>query len=165
MTHSPAHLLDPALAEATDPLAGYDPSAEPLQDRLYLPVGVDPHGDICGVVFAHPYPQRKEVLTQRIIRNNNLQDMLWMIETGDRLAAPFQPSPSTSSRPPTSSGAPNATSCTAPVTPPPRSVAARPTMPAAPSPGPPRTTSKTLTTSPRSSNRASPTPPASYPNP
>ena len=32
-------------------------------------------------------------LTQRIVRNNNLQDMLWMIETGDRLAAPFQAAP------------------------------------------------------------------------
>ena len=60
---------------------------------LYLPVGVDPHGDICGVVFAHPYPQSKEVLSQRIIRNNNLQDMLWLIETGDRLATPFQAQP------------------------------------------------------------------------
>ncbi len=93
MASSTAHLLDPALADAADPFAGYDPSAEPLEDRLYLPVGVDPHGDICGVVFAHPYPQSKEVLTQRIIRNNNLQDMLWLIETGDRLAAPFQAHP------------------------------------------------------------------------
>lgn len=93
MNHTDAHLLDPALADADDPFAGYDPGAEPLEDRLYLPVGVDPHGDICGVVFAHPYPQRKEVLTQRIIRNNNLQDMLWLIETADRLAAPFQAYP------------------------------------------------------------------------
>ena len=93
MTQLAAHLLDPALADAAAPCAGYDPSAEPLDDRLYLPVGVDPHGDICGVVFAHPYPQSKEVLSQRIIRNNNLQDMLWLIETGDRLAAPFQAQP------------------------------------------------------------------------
>ena len=93
MTRSVAHLLDPALADAEDPFADYDGSTEPLEDRLYLPVGVDPHGDICGVVFAHPYPQSKEVLTQRIIRNNNLQDMLWLIETGDRLAAPFQAQP------------------------------------------------------------------------
>jgi len=93
MTNVYAHLLDPALADGADPLAGDDPSAEPLEDRLYLPVGVDPHGDICGVVFAHPYPQSKEVLSQRIIRNNNLQDILWLIETGDRLAAPFQAQP------------------------------------------------------------------------
>lgn len=93
MTQLAAHLLDPALADAAALCAGYDPSAEPLDDRLYLPVGVDPHGDICGVVFAHPYPQSKEVLSQRIIRNNNLPDMLWLIETGDRLAAPFQAQP------------------------------------------------------------------------
>ncbi len=93
MSQFNAHLLDPALEDPAEPLAGYDVSQEPLEDRLYLPVGVDPHGDICGVVFAHPYPQSKEVLTQRIIRNNNLQDMLWLIETGDRLAAPFQATP------------------------------------------------------------------------
>ncbi|MCL4532150.1 MAG: transposase [Actinobacteria bacterium] len=93
MTRSLAHLLDPALADAVDSCAGDDSSAEPLEDRLYLPVGVDPHGDICGVVLAHPYPQSKEVLTQRIIRNNNLQDMLWLIETADRLAASFQAQP------------------------------------------------------------------------
>ena len=93
MTRVDAHLLDPALADAADPCAGDDPSAEPLEDRLYLPVGVDPHGDICGVVLAHPYPQSKEVLTQRIIRNNDLQDMLWLIETADRLAAAFQAQP------------------------------------------------------------------------
>jgi hypothetical protein len=54
MSSSQAHLLDSALADATDPFAGYDSSAEPLEDRLYLPVGVDPHGDTCGVVFARP---------------------------------------------------------------------------------------------------------------
>jgi hypothetical protein len=72
MDRSVAHVLDPALAPADAPFADSDISAEPLEDRLYLPVGVDPHGDICGVVFAHPYPQSKEVLSQRIIRNNTL---------------------------------------------------------------------------------------------
>jgi transposase len=93
MSRAYARLLDPALEEEPDPLAGYEVHQEPLEDRLYLPCGVDPHGDICGVVFAHPYPQCKEVLTQRIIRNNDLPDLLWLIETGDRLAAPFQATP------------------------------------------------------------------------
>jgi transposase len=92
MSPSHARLLDPTL-EDDDPFAGYDAQVEPLEDRLYLPCGVDPHGDICAVVFVHPYPQRKEILTQRLVRNNNLQDMIWMIETGDRLAAPFSATP------------------------------------------------------------------------
>ena len=93
MAHSYARLLDPALEDDSNPFAGYDDRRELLEDRLYLPCGVDPHGDLCGVVFAHPYPQQTQVLSQRIIRNNNLQDMLWMIETGDRLAARFQSTP------------------------------------------------------------------------
>lgn len=93
MAHSYARLLDPALEDDRHPFAGYDVRREPLEDRLYLPCGVDPHGDICGVVFVHPYPQHTQVLSQRIVRNNNLQDMLWMIETGDRLAAPFRATP------------------------------------------------------------------------
>lgn len=81
--------LDPQLPDG-DPLwDGYDPAGEPLEDRLYLPCGVDPHGDICGVCFVHPYPQGKEVLCQKIIQNNDLQDMLWLIATGDGLAARY----------------------------------------------------------------------------
>lgn len=93
MARSYARLLDPTLEAAADPLTGYEASREPLEDQLYLPVGVDPHGDICGVVFSHPYPQRKEILTQRMIRNNHLPDLLWLVETGERLAAPFQAQP------------------------------------------------------------------------
>lgn len=93
MSHAYARLLDPRREAETDPLAGYDARHEPLEDQLYLPCGVDPHGDICGVVFAHPYPQSKEILTQRILRNNNLQDMLWLIDTGERLARPFGATP------------------------------------------------------------------------
>lgn len=93
MARSYARLLDPALEGDSDPFAGYDTSREPLEDRLYLPCGVDPHSEICGVVFVHPYPQRQEILTRRIVRNNNLEDALWMIETGDRLAPRFQAVP------------------------------------------------------------------------
>ena len=93
MSRSYARLLDPALEDDDQPFAGYDVEREPLEDRLYLPCGIDPHGDVCGVVFAHPYPQVKEILTQRLIRNNHLEDMLWLIETGNRLAAPFQATP------------------------------------------------------------------------
>lgn len=93
MSRAYARLLDPQLQAQADSFADYDARLEPLEDRLYLPCGVDPHGDMCGVVFAHPYPQRKEILAQRIIRNNHLEDMLWLIETGDRLARSFQATP------------------------------------------------------------------------
>jgi transposase len=93
MSRAYACLLDPQLEAKGDPFDGYDARLEPLEDRLYLPCGVDPHGDVCGVVFAHPYPQSKEILAQRILRNNHLQDMLWLIETGERLARSFQVRP------------------------------------------------------------------------
>jgi transposase len=93
MSRTYARLLDPVFEDDDEPFAGYDSRREPLDDRLYLPCGIDPHGDICGVVFVHPYPQCKEILSKRIIRNNNLQDVMWMIDTGDRLAAPYQAAP------------------------------------------------------------------------
>lgn len=76
MSRSDARLLDPVLEDDDAPFAHYDTHNEPLEDRLYLPAGVDPHGDICGGVFAHPFPQCKEILSQRIVRNNNLQDIM-----------------------------------------------------------------------------------------
>ena len=93
MNRVDAHLLDPALADADDPFAGYDPVLNPWKT-----------GSTClsvstrmatSVVWSLPTPTRsaKEALTQRIIRNNNLLDMLWLIETGDRLAARFQAHP------------------------------------------------------------------------
>ncbi len=88
-----ARLLDPTLDEVENPWAGYEARHDPLEDRLYLPVGVDSHGDICGMVLAHPYPQCKEILPQRVIRNNHLPDLLWLVETADRLAAPFGAQP------------------------------------------------------------------------
>jgi hypothetical protein len=93
MSRSYASFLDPQRSSGDHPWAGYDPADEPLEDRLYLPCGVDPHGDICGVCFVHPYPQGKEVLCQKIIQNNTLKDMLWLITTGDQLAAPYAATP------------------------------------------------------------------------
>jgi transposase len=84
---------DPQFSDRDQLWEGYDPAGEPLEDRLYLPCGVDPHGDICGVCFVHPYPQGKEVLCQKIIQNNDLKDMLWLIATGDGLAARYGAAP------------------------------------------------------------------------
>jgi len=88
-----ARLLDPAFEDEHDPFRYYDPAGEPLEDRLYLPCGVDPHSKLCGVAFVHPLPQRQDVLVERQIRNNSLEDVTWLIETGRRLAPQFQAHP------------------------------------------------------------------------
>lgn len=93
MSRSYASYLDPQLTDCEQPFQGYQAAGEPLEDRLYLPCGIDPHGDICGVCFVHPYPQCKEVLCQKLIRNNDLKEMLWLIAQGDELAARYEATP------------------------------------------------------------------------
>jgi hypothetical protein len=85
MSRSYASYLDPQSCDAKRTWEDDDASGELLEDRLYLPCGIDPHGDICGVCFVHPYPQCKEVLCQKIIRNNDLKDMLWLIAMSDKV--------------------------------------------------------------------------------
>ena len=88
-----ARLIDPTFEDDHDPFRHYDASGEPLEDRLYLPCGIDPHSQVCGVAFVHPLPQRQEVLLERHLHNNCLEDVTWLMETGDRLAQPFQATP------------------------------------------------------------------------
>ncbi|MFQ6058666.1 MAG: IS110 family transposase [Anaerolineae bacterium] len=88
-----ARLLDPAFEDDHDPFRHYDPAGEPLEDRLYLPCGIDPHSKVCGVAFVHPLPHRQDVLVEREIRNNSLEDVAWLIGTGQRLAPQFQAHP------------------------------------------------------------------------
>jgi transposase len=88
-----ARLLDPAFEDDDDPFRFYDSSGEPLEDRLYLPCGIDPHSQVCAAVFVHPLPQRKDILEQRIIPNNDLRGVTWLIETGHRLAPQFAAHP------------------------------------------------------------------------
>ncbi len=88
-----ARLLDPAFEDDADPFRHYDPSGEPLEDRLYVPCGIDPHKDICGAVFVHPFPHRQDILVEREIRNNDLEDATWLVDTGRHLAAQFQAHP------------------------------------------------------------------------
>jgi len=93
MTSTFSRLLDPSLEDAHDPFQGYDPRGEPLDDRLYLPCGIDPHADVCGVAFVHPLPQCADVLEARVIDNHCWSDLTWLIDTGRRLAAPFGAQP------------------------------------------------------------------------
>lgn len=54
MARSYARLLDPTLDPAADPWAGYEASGEPLEDRLYLPCGVDPTAIFAGWFLPTP---------------------------------------------------------------------------------------------------------------
>lgn len=93
MTSTFSRLVDPFLEDATHPFHGYDPRGEPLDDRLYLPCGIDPHADVCGVAFVHPLPQSQEVLETRLIDNHCWTDLRWLIDTGRCLATPFGAQP------------------------------------------------------------------------
>jgi transposase len=86
-------ILDPTFEDLTDPFKGYDAQGEPLEDKLYLPCGIDPAKKELGVVFVHPYPQNNTVLEKRIIRNLSFSDANWLIETGVTFAAKFSATP------------------------------------------------------------------------
>ena len=88
-----ARLLDPSFEDEDDPLRHYDARGEPLEDRLYLPCGIDPHKKVCAAVFVHPLPHRQDILCQRQIHNQYLPDALWLVDEGRRLAEPFNATP------------------------------------------------------------------------
>jgi len=88
-----ARLLDPCLEDDNDPFSHYDYRGEPLEDRLYLPCGIDPHKKVCHAAFVHPLPHRQDILSHRQVRNQHLPDALWLVEEGQRLAEPFQATP------------------------------------------------------------------------
>jgi transposase len=88
-----ARLLDPCFEDDDDPFRYYDYRGEPLEDRLYLPCGIDPHKDVCHAAFVHPLPHRQEILSHRQVRNQHLADGLWLVQEGQRLANLFQATP------------------------------------------------------------------------
>jgi transposase len=88
-----ARLLDPSFEDDDDPFCHYDYRCEPLEDRLYLPCGIDPHKNVCHAAFVHPLPHRQEILSHRQVQNQHLADALWLVEEGQRLAEPFQATP------------------------------------------------------------------------
>ena len=88
-----ARLLDPSFEDEDDPFRHYDARGEPLEDRLYLPCGIDPHKKACAAVFVHPLPHRQDILCQRQIQNQYLPDALWLVDEGWRLAEPFNATP------------------------------------------------------------------------
>jgi hypothetical protein len=76
-----------------DPFRHYDDSGEPLEDRLYLPCGIDPDKKKLAVAFVHPLPQNNLVLEQKRINNVNFEDASWLISTGTELANRFSATP------------------------------------------------------------------------
>ena len=81
-----ARLLDPCFEDDDDPFRHYDYRGEPLEDRLYLPCGIDPHKKVCHAAFVHPLPHRQEILSHRQIQNQHLSEALWLVEEGQREA-------------------------------------------------------------------------------
>ena len=80
-----ARLLDPCFEDDDAPFRHYDYRGEPLEDRLYLPCGIDPHKKVCHAAFVHPLPHRQEILSHREIQNQHLSEALWLVEEGQRL--------------------------------------------------------------------------------
>lgn len=64
-----ARILDPKFEDFSHPFKYYDAQGEPLEDKMYLPCGIDPAKKELGVVFIHPYPQNNNVLEKKIIEN------------------------------------------------------------------------------------------------
>jgi transposase len=88
-----ARLLDPCFEDEDDPFRHYDARGEPLEDRLYLPCGIDPHKKVCHAAFVHPLPQRQDILSHRELQNQHLADALWLVQEGQRLAESCQATP------------------------------------------------------------------------
>jgi transposase len=93
VSNSFSRILDPSFENIDDPFKYYDRSGEPLEDRLYLPCGIDPDKKRLGVAFVHPLPQNNQVLEKRKINNLELDDLSWLIATGKELAHPFSATP------------------------------------------------------------------------
>jgi transposase len=93
MSSSFSRILDPSFEDMDDPFKHYDATGEPLEDRLYLPCGIDPDKRELSVAFLHPFPQNNQVLKKRRIKNVNLKDASWLISTGKELAVSFSATP------------------------------------------------------------------------
>ena len=98
LSSSFSRILDPSFEEMDDPFKYYDQGGEPLEDRLYLPCGMDPDKKQLGVAFLHPFPQNNQVLEKRKINNIDFDAASWLISTGKDLAQGFSATPIYGSR-------------------------------------------------------------------
>ena len=72
-------ILDPSFEDLDDPFKYYSDSGEPIEDRLYLPCGIDPDKKRLGIAFVHPFPQNNAVLEKRKIKNVDFDASGWLI--------------------------------------------------------------------------------------
>jgi len=84
-----AKVFDPTFEDLEDPYRHYDADGEPLEDRLYLPVGFDPGMKKTEVVALHPYPGHDQIVWQRAIPTTGLTEAFWLVEEAQRLSEPF----------------------------------------------------------------------------
>ena len=84
-----AKVFDPTFEDLEDPYRHYDADGEPLEDRLYLPVGFDPGMKKTEVVALHPYPGHDQIVWQRTIPTTGLTEAFWLVEEAQRLSEPF----------------------------------------------------------------------------
>src|SRR5579883_2708020 len=88
-----AKVFDPTFEDLADPYRHYNADGEPLEDRLYLPVGFDPAKRVTEVVALHPYPGQDQILLQRTIPTTGLTEAFRLVEETQRLAAAFEAVP------------------------------------------------------------------------
>jgi transposase len=88
-----SRILDPQFEDFSNPFKHYNAQGEPLEDKLYLPCGIDPAKKELGVAFVHPYPQNNKVLEEKNIQNLSFSDANWLLEKGVTLASSFKATP------------------------------------------------------------------------
>ena len=93
MSSSFCRILDPYFEDDDDPFKHYDENGEPIDDRLYLPCGIDPDKKRLGIAFVHPFPQNNTVLEMRKIKNLDFLAANWLIATGKQLASSLSVQP------------------------------------------------------------------------
>jgi hypothetical protein len=84
-----AKVFDPTFEDLEDPYRHYNPDGEPLEDRLYLPVGFDPGKTQTEVVALHPHPGHDQIVLQRTIPTTGLTAAFQLVEEAQRVAEPF----------------------------------------------------------------------------
>lgn len=84
-----AKIFDPTFEDLEDPYRHYNAAGEPLDYRLYLPVGVDPGKKRTEVVALHPHPSHEQILLQGTIPTTGLPQAFQRVAETYHLAAPF----------------------------------------------------------------------------
>ncbi|MBI1925599.1 hypothetical protein HYR99_15265 [Candidatus Poribacteria bacterium] len=93
MSCSFSRIREKAFEDMDDPFQSYNPSGEPVEDRLRMPCGGDPDKNELGIAFVHPFPQHHWVREQRKIKNVDFSAAQWLMAKGKEVADPFSATP------------------------------------------------------------------------